>query len=76
MEKEKFLKQLGQAIRSRRESLNVTQEDFAYQHKLNRGNYGRIERGDANITIETLLQICDCLSVDPITLINEIDLNQ
>ncbi len=72
MEKEKFLKQLGDAIRQQRQSLNVSQEDFANDHKLNRGYYGRIERGEVNITIGTLIEICNKLEIGLSTLIQDI----
>ncbi|WP_166037188.1 helix-turn-helix transcriptional regulator [Sphingosinicella sp. YJ22] len=45
---------LGENIRRRREQLGYTQEGFAHYAHIARTYYGRIERGETNITIERL----------------------
>lgn len=48
---------LGERIRRQRESLNFTQEGFAHFAGLARTYYGRIERGEQNVSIERLVLI-------------------
>jgi transcriptional regulator with XRE-family HTH domain len=47
-------RELGAAIRATRIEKGFTQEAFAAHVELDRSYYGAIERGEHNITIETL----------------------
>jgi transcriptional regulator with XRE-family HTH domain len=42
----------------------MTQEDVADQAHLNASYYGRIERGEINVTIETLSAIAQALNIE------------
>ncbi len=48
---------LGAAIRAERESQGHSQEVFATKAGIDRSYYGAIERGEFNITIDTLVTI-------------------
>jgi transcriptional regulator with XRE-family HTH domain len=54
---------LGGAMRAIRKDMGLTQEDFAFKAGLDRSYYGAIERGEFNITIDTLMSIADGLGV-------------
>lgn len=55
---------LGLNIRSQRKLQHMTQEDVADQAHLNASYYGRIERGEINVTIETLSAIAQALNIE------------
>ena len=59
-----YLKLIGARIRELRKEQGLTQEDVADMAKLNPSYYGRIERGEINVTVDTLLKIADALKVD------------
>jgi transcriptional regulator with XRE-family HTH domain len=48
---------IGRAIRDARKQAGYTQEGFALAAGLDRSYMGAIERGEFNLTIETLLKI-------------------
>lgn len=50
-------------MRAIRKDMGLTQEDFAFKAGLDRSYYGAIERGEFNITIDTLMSIADGLGV-------------
>ncbi|WP_260680625.1 helix-turn-helix domain-containing protein [Thalassotalea sp. PS06] len=58
-------KVVGSRIRKVRESLRISQENFARRVEIARAYYGKIERGKTNITLETLYKICGELGCDP-----------
>jgi transcriptional regulator with XRE-family HTH domain len=67
---------LGAAIRKRRQELGfASQEKFAQWAGMDRAQYGRIERGDANISFETLCDLAGHLGVAPHRLIKDITLD-
>jgi len=47
-------RELGAAIRATRIEKGFTQEAFAAQVELDRSYYGAVERGEHNVTVETL----------------------
>ena len=51
-------------VRSLREQQGWTQEGFAAAVGLDRAYYGRVERGLANVTLETIQTIADGLGVE------------
>lgn len=55
------LRLLGQAIRARREALNVSQEALADAAGMDRAHMGKIERGERNVTLLNLLKIAAAL---------------
>jgi len=50
---------LGAAIRASRIEKGFTQESFAAQVDLDRSYYGAVERGEHNVTIDTLTIIAE-----------------
>ena len=57
MEKVTVQKQLAHAIRARREILKFSQESFADSIGMHRAYYSAIERGERNITVDTLERV-------------------
>ncbi len=56
-------KALGQNIRNLRKTKGFSQESFAHDANLERSYYGRIERGEINITARNLIRIAKTLGV-------------
>lgn len=54
---------LGARIRSLREEQNLTQDALADLCGTNQGHIGKIERGENNLTLDTLIRIADGLHV-------------
>lgn len=54
---------LGNIIKKYRESRNYTQEEFANICNISRAYYGRIERGEYNVTIKQCKKIADALNI-------------
>lgn len=55
---------LGDAIRSARIDAGYTQESFAAHIELDRSHYGSIERGEHNISVDTLAIIAEGLKTE------------
>lgn len=68
------LLKIGHAIRSLRVERGYGQERFARHARLDRSYFGAIERGEHNVTYETLLKIADGLEVSPSELLRRADL--
>jgi transcriptional regulator with XRE-family HTH domain len=66
-------KQLGQNIRARRHEGNLTQEDLAAACDLHPTEIGRLERGQRDIRLSTLVRVTRGLQVPPRTLLDGID---
>jgi transcriptional regulator with XRE-family HTH domain len=47
----------GSAIRDARRERGFTQESFASEAEIDRSYYGAIERGEFNLTVDTILKI-------------------
>jgi transcriptional regulator with XRE-family HTH domain len=58
------LVKIGKKIKEVRKLKGYSQEDFALKAKLGRTYYGRIERGEQNISIQNLIQIALTLGVE------------
>ena len=56
-------KQIGSRIRTLRLMRNWTQVVFAERSGLNRAHVGELERGESNVTIQTLKTVADTLGV-------------
>lgn len=54
---------LGQAIRAARKQQGYTQESFALKAQLDRSYYGAIERGEFNVTLDTIMSIAAGLNL-------------
>ena len=55
---------IGRHIRALRKSRGFSQEGLAAAADLGRTYYGRVERGEQNISIQNLIQIAFTLNVD------------
>jgi transcriptional regulator with XRE-family HTH domain len=54
---------LGEAIRSARKHRGYTQEGFARKASMDRSYYGAIERGEFNLSLDTVLKITAALEM-------------
>lgn len=64
MDKHPNLIKIGKKIREMRKLKGFSQEEFAAEAGLGRTYYGRIERGEQNISIQNLIQIALTLQVE------------
>jgi transcriptional regulator with XRE-family HTH domain len=64
MEKHPNLIKIGKKIREKRKLKGFSQEDFAAEAGLGRTYYGRVERGEQNISIQNLIQIALTLHIE------------
>lgn len=65
--------EVGAKIRTLRKEKGFSQERLALTAKLDRSYVGRIERGEVNITLETLYQLAKTIECNPRDLLpNEI----
>lgn len=55
---------IGKRIRDIRKKRGLSQEDFAAAAQLGRSYAGRVERGEQNISIQSLIQIALTLEVE------------
>ena len=60
-------------LRKIRIERGFSQEEFAEVCGLHRNYLGGIERGERNITLDTLSQIADAIDVSPIQLLSPLD---
>lgn len=61
---------LGRSIRARRKELGISQEALALQSGIDRSHFGRIERGERNLTLLNLLRICEALELTASSLLS------
>jgi transcriptional regulator with XRE-family HTH domain len=54
---------LGRAIQALRKQQGYTQESFAMKADIDRSYYGAVERGEFNVTVDTLTTIAAALDV-------------
>ena len=59
-----LLQQLGRQIRAARKSSGFSQEGMAAEAALDRAYYGRVERGEANVSAINLQKIASALSLE------------
>ncbi|MBA3464254.1 MAG: helix-turn-helix transcriptional regulator [Deltaproteobacteria bacterium] len=55
------LRDLSKRIRAARKALALTQEDAAHQAKIDYKRYQRIEAGEVNVTVKTIVRIAMAL---------------
>jgi transcriptional regulator with XRE-family HTH domain len=68
------IEMVGLAIRSRREAMKISQENFAAKVCIDRSYYSHVERGRYNITLEVLFRISSGLSCQPADLMPDLSL--
>jgi len=67
MEKDNYTKhliRLGQRIREIRKSKGMTQVDLEVECHINNGDISRIENGQKNIELHTIIKLADALGVE------------
>ncbi|MGH1549395.1 helix-turn-helix domain-containing protein [Leifsonia poae] len=55
----------GRRVREARIALGMSQEDIAGLADMHVTNYGRVERGEANSELHTIVRLATALNVDP-----------
>ena len=55
----------GERVRQRRRELGLSQEGLAEGTSLHWSFIGRIERGQANLTLHNIVRVAAVLSIDP-----------
>ena len=70
MKKEIALIRIGMNIREIREDKNISQQDLAAACNFEKSNMSRIEAGRTNLTVGTLLKICQALNVKLIDIVD------
>lgn len=63
MDEESLQLRLGTVIRDRRVALGVSQEAFADSIRMHRAYYSKIERGERNLTLQTISRVARGLGV-------------
>ena len=64
LNRKRVAKKLASRLRQLRESNGLSQEDLAYQAGLGRSYYWRVEQGLINVTLETLVKLCNALKIE------------
>lgn len=62
---------LGEAVRARRLELDVSQEKLAELVNVHRNYVGKVERGEQNITIDSLVRFADTFGCKPSELLGK-----
>lgn len=60
----RFIKSVGEKLRMKRLSKNLSQVMLSYDANIPKSQIGRIERGEINTTIGTLYKICTALGIE------------
>ena len=64
VDSEKELRKIGARLRGLRKAKGYSNPDkFAYDHELNRSQYGKYEAGSTNITIGSLVNILNIFGI-------------
>lgn len=66
---------IGRNIRQLRVDLGLSQERLALESGIDRSYVGRVERGEENVTLDTMQAFAAALGVDVSALLIEIDPN-
>jgi len=59
-----LVKEFGEMLRKQRKTAGYSQESFAAYVGIERGNYGKMERGCVNIKLETLYKLTNALNCE------------
>ena len=59
-----LVKEFGEMLRLKRKTEGYSQEAFAAYVGIERGNYGKMERGTVNIKLETLYKLANALNCE------------
>lgn len=64
---------VGRNIRRLRRERGLSQEELADEIGVHRTFMGGVERGERNLTLQTLERLAERLGVDPVNLLSEAD---
>ena len=67
-------RKLGFAIRKARTDSGLSQDELAWRSEIHRAYMGVIERGEQNVTVSKLAQVCRGLGLKPSALLGKIGL--
>ena len=67
---------LGERVRHHRNELGLSQEDMADLAGMHWTNWGKIERGQANPSLTTIVRMAGVLDIDPAVLVSGLGLSQ
>jgi transcriptional regulator with XRE-family HTH domain len=70
--KSKISQRVAANVKAKRKLLQLSQEELADRCRLHRTYVGAIERGERNITVETLDKLARALGSDPADLLREV----
>jgi transcriptional regulator with XRE-family HTH domain len=59
-----LVKEFGEMLRLKRKTAGYSQESFSAYVGIERGNYGKMERGLVNIKLETLYKLTNALNCE------------
>jgi transcriptional regulator with XRE-family HTH domain len=65
---DKILVDFGKNLQKLRKARKLSTREFAYAAEISHSSVGRLEKGESNPTLTTLLKIADALDVDINTL--------
>ena len=65
---------VGERLKEARQELGVSQMELANLAGMNVANYGKIERGVGNPTLDTLVRLAGVMEVDPARLVTGLGL--
>lgn len=68
--KEIFITNFGVHIRQLREKKNMSQQDLANDCNMSKRQIGRLERGEINTSLGTIINIANALDIEPKDLLN------
>ncbi|MCL1078617.1 XRE family transcriptional regulator [Parashewanella spongiae] len=68
--------EFSEKLRSLRTKKNISQEKLAKLTKIDRSYMGRVDRGEVNLTFDTLLKIAKALECQPAELMPHIEYNK
>lgn len=64
---------IGNALRSYREALGLSQEQLSFKANLHRTYVGSVERGERNLSLVNIIALCKALKVKPSELFRNLD---
>lgn len=68
--KELFISDFGVHVRQLREKKNMSQQNLADYCSMSKRQIGRIERGEINTSLGTIVNIANALDIEPKELLN------
>ena len=67
------LRKFGEGLRRYRKKAGLTQEALGGLAGIERGHIGAMERGENNVTLVSMVKLCDVLKVNPSDLLADLD---